>query len=264
VLQRVQAGCPARPVLLVLEDLQWVDPASWAMLEQLVRVLPGAHALVVGSYRARDLRPDHPLRELRAALARDPEFLELRLTRLAQSEASALIEAVAGPELSLEERSEILGAGEGHPFVLRELARQARSPRNDASQVALEGHSEPSAVLPNSLCYFFESQLTPFSGDARALLAAAACSPTPFSFDAVRIATELPMGAALAALDQSLDFGVIRPVWEPDAYAFTLGLLRRFLHERSSPSRRLYLHRRLAEIARSRARSRRRETRPLR
>ena len=39
------------PLLVVLDDLQWADPASLEVLAYLARFLPGAPLLVLGAYR---------------------------------------------------------------------------------------------------------------------------------------------------------------------------------------------------------------------
>jgi predicted ATPase/signal transduction histidine kinase/DNA-binding response OmpR family regulator len=49
------------PVVLFLDDLQWVDPASLGLLEQLATQQDARHLLVVGAYRENEVGPAHPL-----------------------------------------------------------------------------------------------------------------------------------------------------------------------------------------------------------
>lgn len=80
-----------RPLVLLLDDLQWIDAASVDLLFTLGRSLAGSRVLLVGAYRPEELRRDDPARpilgavdELRATHAafavdlgaRDPGFVD--------------------------------------------------------------------------------------------------------------------------------------------------------------------------------------------
>jgi DNA-binding SARP family transcriptional activator len=55
------------PLVLVLDDLQWADPATVAALSYLQR--RGAGAVLVGAARSEELAPDHPVRRLQPTAA---------------------------------------------------------------------------------------------------------------------------------------------------------------------------------------------------
>ena len=62
----------ARPVLLVLEDLHWADPASLDLLRYIGGRLAGLRLLVVATYRVDELTRQHPFyRQLPALAARE-------------------------------------------------------------------------------------------------------------------------------------------------------------------------------------------------
>ncbi len=82
---------PSRPVVLVLDDLQWSDPGSIRMLEHLLHDREGAAKiaaglLIVGAYRDAEFAPAHPLNSLLARLgwAVDDEQDRDRLQALAR------------------------------------------------------------------------------------------------------------------------------------------------------------------------------------
>jgi PAS domain S-box-containing protein len=81
------------PLALFLDDLQWMDPASLKLLEQLVTHPEIRHLLVIGAYRDNEVTADHPL------------ILTLDAIRRTQA---TVIEIVLQP-LSLEDVNQVLG-----------------------------------------------------------------------------------------------------------------------------------------------------------
>jgi len=63
------AAAEDRPLVVILEDLQWADPPSLQLLDFLARRLPAARALVLATYRDLDTAPDDPAAPLLADLA---------------------------------------------------------------------------------------------------------------------------------------------------------------------------------------------------
>ena len=49
------------PLVLFLDDLQWLDPATLRLLEQLVTDPKGQHLLLIGAYRDNEVTAHHPL-----------------------------------------------------------------------------------------------------------------------------------------------------------------------------------------------------------
>jgi predicted ATPase len=50
---------PERPLVLFLDDLQWLDAATLEILEHLVAEPDVRYLLLVGSYRSNELDPSH-------------------------------------------------------------------------------------------------------------------------------------------------------------------------------------------------------------
>jgi predicted ATPase/two-component sensor histidine kinase len=53
---------PERPLVLFLDDLQWLDAATLDLLEELATQPGVRHLLLVGAYRDNEVTPTHPLR----------------------------------------------------------------------------------------------------------------------------------------------------------------------------------------------------------
>lgn len=120
----VAGECAARPLLVVLEDLQWADPPSIRLIEDAMRVLSSAPLLVLGTARS---ELDSLFPGLWGELS--PQRLELGpLTRRACEE----LVAATAPELSPELASRMVERSGGSPYFLEELLRGAAQGRGMA------------------------------------------------------------------------------------------------------------------------------------
>jgi class 3 adenylate cyclase/tetratricopeptide (TPR) repeat protein len=131
------------PLLLVLEDCHWIDPASYALLEFLGEHVADQPVLLLVIAR----RPVGDLSPL-ASLAQLPRFAELPLGELASMDAERLVglrlrqrygaDTVAAPEVVRR----LTDRGEGNPFYLEELVNYLHSrgidPRDPGALASLE------------------------------------------------------------------------------------------------------------------------------
>ncbi len=60
-----------RPLLLFLDDLQWVDPATLALLQHVIPAPEAGCLFVIGAYRDNEVPPSHPLRVALDSLRRE-------------------------------------------------------------------------------------------------------------------------------------------------------------------------------------------------
>ncbi|MDD7942792.1 AAA family ATPase [Actinomycetospora lutea] len=104
-------------VLVVLDDLHWADRDTLAVLEYLAGRLGGSRVRVLGSVRS----DEHPPPGL-APLRRATGVATVNLGRLDAGDAARLAEAVVGGALSAEVREHVVGAAEGLPLLVEELA----------------------------------------------------------------------------------------------------------------------------------------------
>jgi class 3 adenylate cyclase/tetratricopeptide (TPR) repeat protein len=104
----------AQPLLLVFEDLHWVDSETQALLDSLVESLPTARALLLVSYRP----------EYSHGWGRKTYYLQVRLDPLPPESADELLDALLGPDTSLEPLKIRLAANTaGNPLFLEESVR---------------------------------------------------------------------------------------------------------------------------------------------
>jgi PAS domain S-box-containing protein len=83
---------PEHPLVLFLDDLQWLDAATLSLLEHLITHADVRHLLVVGAYRDNEVGPAHPLmRSLAAVRASGARIHEILLAPLDRNDVGRLI-----------------------------------------------------------------------------------------------------------------------------------------------------------------------------
>jgi tetratricopeptide (TPR) repeat protein len=100
-----------QPLLVVFEDLHWIDSATQALLDGLVESLPTARLLLLVNYRP----------EYQHAWGGKTYYLQLRIDPLAPESAEALLRALLGEDTTLAPLTRMLiERTEGNPFFLEE------------------------------------------------------------------------------------------------------------------------------------------------
>ncbi len=100
-----------QPLLLVFEDLHWIDAETQALLDGLVESLPAARLLLLVNYRP----------EYQHHWGSRTYYTQLRLDPLPPESAEELLGALLGPDVGLEPLTRLLIARtEGNPFFLEE------------------------------------------------------------------------------------------------------------------------------------------------
>ena len=108
------AESQVQPVLLVVEDLQWIDPETQALLEALVDSAATAQILLIVTYRP----------EFTHGWGGKPHCQQIRLDVMAPGLVEELLEVLVGPDAGLGALKRMLvERTEGNPFFLEEAVR---------------------------------------------------------------------------------------------------------------------------------------------
>jgi PAS domain S-box-containing protein len=87
------------PLVLFLDDLQWLDAATLDLLEYLATDSEVRHLLLIGAYRENEIDPSHPLlKSIDAIRSAGASFHEIRLAPLARDDLGRLITDMLGRE----------------------------------------------------------------------------------------------------------------------------------------------------------------------
>jgi DNA-binding CsgD family transcriptional regulator len=226
LLEALSAESPAG-ALLVLDDVHWLDDATLDAVCFAVRRL---HADGIAVLLAGRPEPDRGLR------ARGLPLLELE--PLAAEEAERLLAEASDGELAAETRRRLLGAAQGNPLALVELAR-GLTPEQRRGAVALPEPLRPSSAVEQA----FRAQLAALPPETlRALLLPAADEGLAYG----RIAQALErLDASAGALAPAERAGVL--VAENGRLRFRHPLLRAAVYHGAPFAERAAAHTALAE-----------------
>lgn len=216
-----------RPLVLVLDDLQWADPATVELLAALVRRPPSGRVLVLAAHRA---SPE--LAPLVTALGADGRA-PLTLGPLGPDEAADLLGVrVDGPA-----REAVLRHAAGNPFFLEQLAR--------APQLAHAGGGAAFGIVPDGVRAAIRTELSTLDEATRTLLHGAAVAGQPFELRHAATAAGVDLATAAAGADAALAVGILHPTDSVGRFAFRHPLVRRAVYEDAGAGWRLAAHDRL-------------------
>ncbi len=115
-----------RALLLILEDLQWADPATRALLDYATRRLRSTNVLVVATYRTDEMHRKHALLPTIQGWRRNGQVDLVELKPLDSAQVAAMVCAIfEETSISNEFRDFLHERSEGNPFVLEEMLRDA-------------------------------------------------------------------------------------------------------------------------------------------
>lgn len=213
------------PVAVLVDDLQWIEPASAALLHHAMRRLSGAPVLFALGGRPGELEDNAAAQGLVAALASSRQLHHIALEPLGDDDARALVAAVA-PD---GDPGTAVARAQGNPLMLIELARCG-----DAAD-ATDG----------LLRTILETRLARLSRAAGELLDWASAFGSAFALDPLLAAHGSDPGTTDTLLSELERHALIRAVGDA-GYAFSHDLVRQAAYGRVSQPRRRLMHRSIA------------------
>lgn len=219
-----------RPLLLVLDDLQWSDRATLSWLAFLLRFGRSAPVLVVATAREDELGTGDLAQQLRT-MAASGEVTTVSLGPLAAPAAADLARRMAGRDLSAEELDLVHTLTGDNPFYVIEATREA-----DSVEGPLRG-ADLGAVLAGRLARMSEP--------AREVLDLASAVGRDFGLDLLTEASDLGPDLVVRHVDELWHRRILDQTGR--GYDFAHDLIREAAYAQVEPARRWLLHRRIAQ-----------------
>jgi predicted ATPase len=235
-----------QPLLLIIEDLHWIDAETQAWLDGLVDGLPAARLLLVVTYRP----------EYQHAWGSRTYYTQLRVDPLPRRGAEDLLQALLGTDGELASlRALLIQRTDGNPFFLEESVRtlvETRALVGERGAYRL-AQALDSVQVPITVQAILASRIDRLPAAEKQLLQSAAVigKDVPFSLlQAVSDETEDDVRRQLARL-QSAEFLYETRLFPDSAYTFKHALTQEVAYGSLLTDRRRAIHARIvAEIER--------------
>lgn len=218
------------PVLVAVDDAQWLDSSSRAVLAFAARRLRWPVGMLLAERTGSDGAPGATWLQLPTLGGVE----RVRIGPLAASGLHTVLTEELGDEFSRTSAMRIAELSGGNPFYALELARTmvGRSPLDEGR-------------LPASLSDLVRTRLDELSADTVHVLLAAASVGTA-TVDLLAAVTDRSPAEVVELLEEPEDGGVV--VIEGNRVRFTHPLLARGVHDVAGPARQRAMHARLAEV----------------
>ena len=273
VSQVLRALARRKPLLILLDDLQWIDDASKNLLFHLGRRLAGTPLLLLAAYRPSEIalgRPEvasgergqHPLEPVISEFKRFFGDVQLDLGGLDAAEGRAFVDDYLDSEPNrLDEafRSRLFQHTGGHPLFTVEILRNMQESGNlvrDENGEWIEGAASRPRQLPPRVEAVIEQRVNRLDAPLRDILIAASVEGERFTAQVVadvlgsderlvmrRLSRELQQRHRLVQEHDELPAGPRRL----NRYQFAHNLFQEYLYSRLGQGEKRLMHRDVGE-----------------
>jgi predicted ATPase/transcriptional regulator with GAF, ATPase, and Fis domain len=210
------------PLVILLDDLQWVDGATLRLLSVLLTDPGVRHLFVIGAYRDNEVSSDHPLvkmlAEVREVESGSREIAEIHVAPLGLPDLTRF----AGDALHRDEDESrplarlLLRKTDGNPFFVTQFLkslhadgligfdRSRRSWSFDLDRIEQAG-------ITDNVVDLMGRKLRSFSGPAQQAIALAACIGNAFTLATLATVREKTLGSVASELWEAIEAGLILP-----------------------------------------------------
>ncbi|MFL5579140.1 MAG: tetratricopeptide repeat protein [Gemmatimonadaceae bacterium] len=248
IAEYLRLAAQARPLVLLLDDMQWADGSSWDTLEHLQSELVTDRVLVTLTLRAEETVGDSL--ERRRRLSRDERFHEIVLSRLTAGQTEQWLEAALHrQDVGREFLSFLYEHTEGNPlFVVQVLRTLVDEGAVWHSGQRWEWRPVSELRLPAAVEDLLARRIERLSPETRTILTTCAVIGRSFDIDLAVAAGAATEDDLLDAVDEGVAGAVLEPAQGPrgDRFSFEHGLLVDAILRTANPRRLRRIHERVA------------------
>jgi PAS domain S-box-containing protein len=248
--QFIQVFCqPAQPLVLFLDDLQWVDLASLHLIQLLLSDRDLQSLLLIGAYRDHEVSPVHPLMQTLEALETvDIPITNIVLQPLQPTHVSQLLQETLRTE-AVQPFAELVHCKtQGNPFFLIQLLRSLHQEGLiwfDFASGCWQWHLDrlSTITITENVVELMVSQIQKLSASTQEVLKLAACVGDRFTLDVLSLVNQKSLSETALELWEALQVGLVLPLDQSYKVPLTLNETNgatpdslpvpyRFLHDR--------------------------------
>jgi tetratricopeptide (TPR) repeat protein len=252
----IKQAAEKQPLHLVLENLQWIDPASQELLDYLIEQVGQSRTLLTLTYRPEEFDPTTALAVLRRDSGRQDRVPTITLDLLTRAQTARFLQsALGGKEVPAWLIDSFQQATDGNPLFIEETLKALAAEGQVAAWLTQESSqwSRPATLalqLPKNVLAVAERRLQPLTTEDRNILMMAAVLGPEFPFALLQAIIKLGEDTLLDVIDRLL---VARLIEElplqagEDRFRFAQDALRQALLHTTSQRRIRRLHQQAGE-----------------
>jgi len=176
LLGQLEALARRKPVLMVFEDLHWIDPSSHELLDRTIEGVANLPVLLVATFRP----------EFTPPWVGPSQVMTVTLARLERRNGTAMVQSIAGnAALSGDAVAEIVERADGIPLFVEELTQAVLEAdgRGEGVEKMLARAPSPLAVVPAALHGPLMARLDRLGRAAKEIAQIAATIGREFSYE---------------------------------------------------------------------------------
>jgi class 3 adenylate cyclase/tetratricopeptide (TPR) repeat protein len=227
----------AQPLLVVFEDLHWIDTETQALLDTLVDSLPSTRVVLLVNYRP----------EYQHDWGSKTYYTQLRLDPLPQESTEEFLNALLGSDPELQSLGrQLMGRTEGNPFFLEESVRtlvETGVLGGEPGAYRLTKMFQPTLVPP-TVQAVLAARIDRLPPDEKYLLQAASVIGTDVPFTLLQALADVPDDALRRGLEhlQAAEFIYETSIFPDVEYTFKHALTHEVVYRGLLQERRSALH----------------------
>src|SRR6516162_156704 len=241
LLRQLQALARRQPVLMIFEDLHWIDPTSREALDLMVEKITNQPILLVTTYRP----------EFQPPWVGGSQVTVIALNRLGRNEGATLVHRLTDNlgALPPDVVDEIVERTDGVPLFVEELTKAVVEAGADRGYVSMAAVPPSSLAVPATLHASLLGRLDRLGPSAKNVAQAGAAIGRDFSYDLLAAAVQLAEPELQEALRRLVEAGLVFQRGMPPAaeYLFKHALVQDTAYSTLLRGPRQALHRRVAE-----------------
>ncbi len=238
LLRQVEGLSRQRPVLMIFDDIHWIDPSSRELLDRVIERVANWPVLLLAIFRP----------EFQPTWIGQPHVMMLTLARLDRHDTAAMVANVAGnAALSPEIMEEIAERTDGVPLFVEELTKAVLE-SGAQGVAALSSVPQPGLSVPAALHASLMARLDRLGRAAKDIAQKGSIIGREFSYELLDVIADLPEPQLQEALHLLTSSGLLftRGTAPQSIYLFKHALVQDAAYGTLLRSRRQNLHGRMA------------------
>ena len=197
LLRQLEGLARQGPVLMLFEDVHWIDPSSRELLELVIERVPGLPVLLIITFRP----------EFQAPWTGQAHVTMLVLNRLARRDGAKLVHRVAGKEvLPADVVAEIVERTDGVPLFVEELTKAVLE--GGSAEIVLSRAATTALNVPATLHASLMARLDQLGSAAKEIAQIGAVIGREFSYELLAAVAQRNAAELDAALDELVTAGL--------------------------------------------------------